>query len=99
MADFNQKISSQEKEIIGDWIFMDGEIVDDINSKRIEYLIDNELTEILVHENGWFRLFLDRVDNRFWELQYLQAELHGGGPKSLVVLDKTEVLRKYPDFR
>jgi len=99
MTDFNHKISSDENEIIGEWIFIDGEIVNDINSKRIEYLISNELTELLIHKEGWFRLYIDRRDKRFWELQYLQSELQSGGPKSLVVLDKAEVLKKYPDFR
>ena len=92
-------IAPEETEIIGNWVYSDDKIEDDFNSKRIDYLTNNVLTDILVHDNGWNRLFVDERDNRYWELHFRNSELQGGGPKSLVVLDKAEVLRRYPDFR
>ncbi|MEM7379742.1 MAG: Imm27 family immunity protein [Bacteroidota bacterium] len=40
----------------------------------------------------------DPYDNRYWELSYPQGNLHGGGPPSLINLDKDYIVKEYGEI-
>ena len=69
------------------WSIQDGRIKDNGIIKRIDFLIKNHLVEIEKYNTRWVRLFVDPADGRYWELDYPQSELHGGGPPRLRVVD------------
>ena len=70
------------------WTFQDGHLRDSGIAKRIDFLIKYHLIEIEKYNTGWVRLFVDPADDRYWELDYPQSELHGGGPPRLRVVDR-----------
>lgn len=55
--------------------------------KRIEYLIANFLIKVDSDESGWFVLYKNPIDNKYWELSYPDSELEGGGAPTLRVID------------
>ena len=86
-------IKRSEIEIIGDWRVVEGKVVSDENEIRVRWLIKRHLKKIA--GGGWETLYLDSKDGRYWELTYLQSEMHGGGPQSLVFLPKEDAEKKY----
>lgn len=54
------------------------EMQNDAIGERIQFLISNYLMEITTDSSGWFKLFQDPSDNRYWELSYPEGELHEG---------------------
>jgi hypothetical protein len=53
------------------------------------------LQKLLTSPSGWETLYLNPSDNRHWELNYLESELSGGGPPSLLYISNEDVLKKY----
>lgn len=78
------EIDRNETEIIGKWVFEKDKVTPNENCKRINSLIKNHLQKIGADESGWNILYQDPEDNRYWELIYLESELQGGGPPSLI---------------
>jgi hypothetical protein len=89
------EIKEDETAIIGNWLFDGSEMLADHNCKRVEWLTSNYLNKIAKDYSGWETLYKDPNDNRYWESTYLHSEMHGGGPKSLVLLSKEEAIIKY----
>jgi hypothetical protein len=92
------KIETTERSIIGHWIFENGVMVKDQACERVEWLIANYLNMVATDNFSWDALYVDPSDNRFWELRFLQSEMHGGGPPSLFNISKEEVEIKYPQI-
>ena len=88
-------IESNETKLTGKWIFTDGIVKEDDISKRIKDLVVNYLLEIATDESGWYKLYKDPNDHRYWELSYPQSDLQGGGPPLLTNLSKVEAKERY----
>ena len=89
------RLGPLETELHGDWFLIDGQVVGNSVSLRINHLITSELIEIATADGGWSTLYRDPSDGRFWELTYSHSEMHGGGPRSLVQLDRESAILKY----
>ena len=89
------KINQNEIEIQGSWQLIGSSIKADSISERIELLITQYLIELAKDESGWYTLFQDPEDNRYWELSYPESELHGGGAPCLKCLLESEAREKY----
>jgi hypothetical protein len=74
-----------EKEIVGKWIFEDGKIIADSNCQFIKSMIENDLKEIKVSEDGWTKQYEDK-NGIIWELTFPESDLHGGGPPKLTLI-------------
>lgn len=90
-----KKISSEEFELKGKWILENGKIVEDETCNRINYLIANYLIKIAGSSSGWETLYQDPLDKRYWELKYLESELNGGGPPTLINLNSEAARVKF----
>lgn len=88
-------LNASEIELRGNWIFSESSMIADKVSKRIEILIKDYLIEIASDYNGWEKLFLDPDDKRYWELTYLNGELHGGGTPLLKNINTAAAKKKY----
>jgi hypothetical protein len=90
-------IQSHETSIIGNWIFEDHKFQKDSACYRIEWLMQNHLQKLSVSPKwgDWEILFKDPFDGRYWELVYLQGDLHGGGPPSLICISEKTAREKY----
>jgi len=89
------RLSSEETIIWGEWNIKDGIVVPNANCDRIEFLISEILIKIRQDKSGWFQLFFDPKDNRFWELSYPESELIGGGPPKLENITYESAVSKY----
>lgn len=67
----------------------------DTIGERIQFLISNYLIEIATDSSGWFKLFRDPADNRYWELSYPESELQRGGAALLVYISEHDAKAKY----
>lgn len=90
-----KNLNQSETVLNGHWIFKNGVIVADDTSKRIAYLTQNVLKQIATSDDGWDKLFLDEIDSRYWELFYMDSELHGAGAPTLQCISKFDVVKKY----
>lgn len=88
-------IQPNEIKISGKWVSENGKLVADAVARRIDYLIQNELVEIGCSDDGWSVLYLDNTDGRYWELNYPDSGLHGGGAPSLELLTPDDASEKY----
>jgi len=86
-------IKETEVEIIGSIINDFGVFKKDRNGERIDFLITHYLSKI--SNANWTVLYQDPKDKRYWELNYPQSYLHGGGPAALTVLTQQEASEKY----
>jgi hypothetical protein len=93
------KIEPDEEKLVGRWIVEGSEVRGDPTCERIEQLIETHLKQIAISKElgAWETLFQDPDDGRFWERTYLESNLHGGGPPSLICLSAEEAKRKYGD--
>ena len=82
------RIKPHENEIIGSHFLFKGKLVADDYCERVNQLISEHLEFVSKDESGWINLYRDPDDGRYWEIVYLQSELHGGGPASLRVVTK-----------
>ena len=89
------KIKSDESRIDGHWVLRDKQMVADAACQRIQWLMENYLQKVAIDASGWDCLYRDPGDGRLWERLYLQSELQGGGPPSLVCVNKADVREKY----
>lgn len=62
---------------------------------RIGRLISGVLRRVADGPDGWSILYRDPQDGRYWELDYPQSELHGGGPPRLRLLSADDVEERY----
>ncbi|MDR6990216.1 Imm27 family immunity protein [Luteimonas sp. 3794] len=90
------KIPKEESLITGRWVLEDGRPVADENCRRIELLVRDHLKEVARDDSGWNIIYLDPRDGRLWELNYPEAESHGGGPPQLQRVTAEEVEKNYP---
>ena len=74
---------------------IDNRVIEDQTSKRVRNLTTHYLTKIVTDERGWDTLYQDPIDKRYWEKVYLQSELHGGGPPSLLNINEEKARKKY----
>lgn len=74
-----------EEEILGKWIFENGEVIPDLNCLLIEYILKNDLKEIKASEDGWTKLYEDK-NGKIWELTYPESHLQGGWPPKLTLM-------------
>ena len=72
-----------------------GNILGNAVCDRIQHLITSHLMKIGYTSSGWEALYKDPGDGRYWELVFLQGELHGGGPPTLRLLSDIEAKTKY----
>lgn len=84
------KLKPYEILLEGRWNFVEGKIIRDEVSKRIEWLVAEVLRKIGVDESGWEYLYLDEEDGRQWILFYADSQRHGGGPPSLRLMNESE---------
>jgi immunity protein 27 of polymorphic toxin system len=85
-----------EEEICGAWILDDnGQVMGDDSERRIGELIEGCL-RIADREGGWTILFRNPLNGTYWELTYPHSEMHGGGPRKLSRLSRSEVTDRYP---
>jgi hypothetical protein len=90
-----KKISKEEILIKGKWVIEKGEIKKDVNSLRIEWLIQHHLKWVSKDCSGWLNLYQDPHDGRYWELLYEDSDSHCGGPPSLKQIPKAQVKERY----
>jgi hypothetical protein len=57
------------------------------DAERIDRLLTLELIKVANGADGWSQLYQHRSTGKFWELDYPESELHGGGPRRLRELD------------
>ena len=85
------EIQPKEEKIVGAWVLQGSNVVEDEASKRINWLIENSLTEIAIL--NWQAICQDETDGRYWLLDYPQSHLQGGGPPSLECVSEKAVER------
>ncbi len=88
-------ISPSEMLLTGRWIAQGGRVIADDVCARILALTQTHLKKIGADDSGWSTLYRDPNDGRYWELNYPQGELHGGGPPELRCLTAEEARHKY----
>ncbi len=88
-------IDSQEIKIQGKWLLVNNHIEEDEASKRIYHLISSYLSKITTDTSGWYILYQDEGDGRYWELSYEQGELQGGGPPTLTCISLEDIQKRY----
>jgi hypothetical protein len=87
-------LGSDETDLVGQWLLVDGRVEGDAVSDRIQWLLPR-LDEIAHSADGWDTLYRDHRDGRWWELTYPQSEMHGGGPQRLTNISPAAVKAKY----
>jgi hypothetical protein len=89
------QLRPNESDLRGQWVLVDGKIVKDEVSTRIENLTVKCLNRVKKDKSGWNTLFRDPSDGRYWELTYTDSEIHGGGPPQLTVIEGLLAVEKY----
>jgi len=86
-----------ETDLTGRWIVVNGKVVGDAATERIEWLTARALEKIAFSpESGaWETLFRDPNDGRYWERTYPKSHMHGGGPPRLWNIAEEEAQKKY----
>jgi hypothetical protein len=82
-----KSIEPGEISIVGGWETENGSPQADAASRRIDFLIRNELERVAVSEDGWSLLFRHRILGNYWRLSYTLGETQGGGPARLDLVD------------
>jgi hypothetical protein len=88
-------ITPNETEIIGSWMMVNGRMIEDDASRRINSLIETELQYVATTKDGWEKLYRDKQDGRHWELTYPNSEMQGGGPQALLLIGPDKAKEKY----
>lgn len=85
------------KPIVGHWESRGKKVAGDGNCRFVERAIADRLRKVAPHPEAgrWQVLYVDPVLGGHWELVYLEGDRHGGGPPSLVPIDKQEALKVY----
>lgn len=92
-----KKLQPHETDLVGQWIFVGGEVKGDEACNRIEWLVSEVLEEVAIskEDGAWETLFRDPDDGRLWERTYPQSHMHGGGPPRLICLSPEQAKAKY----
>ena len=90
-----KQIESNETEILGHSIIVQGKIIDNDTTQRIFELVSRYLIKLNHDQSGWDTLYRDPKDGRLWELFYPLSEIQGGGPPSLIVISLDKAIIKY----
>jgi hypothetical protein len=90
-----RKIKHDETLISGQWIFDGSKVIADSQCERIDWLRRSYLILIATDDSGWLKLYQDPEDKRYWQLNFDQGELQGGGPPTLKLLTEHEAKEKY----
>ncbi len=91
------ELAPDEGDLRGDWLVQkDRSVLPDATEQRIEWLTKQTLQLLAKDPSGWETLYRDPRDGRLWELKYPQSEMHGGGPRRLLVVPRDEAAAKYP---
>jgi Immunity protein 27 len=72
------------------WAKKDGNVEEDSTSRRIRFLVENELEKIADSSDGWSSLFRHKKLGNFWRLSYPDSEKHGGGAPRLDLIDRAD---------
>jgi hypothetical protein len=88
-------LKRDETRLDGEWVFRGGRMVADATCERIKDLVTSHLEKVTTDRSGWDTLYRDPEDGRYWELVYLHSEMHGGGPPSLILVEKDAIKEKY----
>lgn len=86
-------IDSNETLITGEFILKHGKLTENEACERINLLVTQYLVKVTTA--NWLVLYQDPLDKRYWELNYPQGHLQGGGPSSLKMLTSAEAKQKY----
>jgi len=89
------EITSDENTIAEQWEFVGTKMRANEQGKRIDWLRENYLIKIANDESGWYTLYQDPKDKRYWELSFPSGEMQGGGPRLLKVISEEEAISKY----
>jgi hypothetical protein len=93
MSDFDKHLQSNETTLSGKSLLLDGKVVSDITSERIDWLVQHHLQKVATSTSGWETLYRDPNDGRYWERTYPQSETHGGVHQDLTLLPWTTLKR------
>jgi len=83
------------KKIIGKWIVENGKVIENQECVDIKNLTETELEQIATREGGWVKLYKNKNTGEYWELDYPQSELQGGGPPTHEQVEAGEVQKRY----
>jgi hypothetical protein len=91
------KLSPSEHEIVGSWSVENGNICADEACQRIKWLTESYLRKVATSQlcGNWETLYQDPDDGRYWECNYPQGEMQGGGPPCLKFVSRDEASAKY----
>ena len=93
------KLSHDETELIGEWLFDGDNVEGDDNCSRIKWLTENILEKVAYSREygAWETLYVDKEDGRYWAMTYPKSHMHGGGPPALKCISVNDAHKKY-DF-
>jgi hypothetical protein len=89
------EINSNETSIVEQWEFVNNKMTTNEQGKRMDLLIMGYLKKVAADASGWYILYQDPKDKRYWELSFPKSEMQGGGPRLLSVLSEKEAMDKY----
>jgi hypothetical protein len=92
-----KQLEPSETDLTGEWVVVNGRVVGDAVTERIEWLTSNVLEKIGPSEEsgGWDVLYRDRNDGRYWELTRPKSQMHGGGPPRLTCISAEDARREF----
>jgi hypothetical protein len=99
MADTKTMLRPDESRLVGAGVSSSVGFTADLTVRRIEDLVAHHLQFIGTDRTGWDKLYLDRSDERLWEMTYPESQMHGGGPPTLSVISANDASRKYSSIR
>lgn len=88
-------LNPKECDLIGKWELVNGKVVADATTSRIEALVEKELEKVGSDPTGWDTLYRDPQDGRYWDLTFPDSSLHGGGPPRLTSVSGDHARNKY----
>lgn len=91
------KLKPDETDLLGKWLVVEGNVVADATSERINNLVEQHLEKVTADASGWDTLYRDPADGRYWELTYPESSWQGGGPPRLTYLSHEQARAKYGD--
>jgi hypothetical protein len=89
------RLQPTESDLTGQWILVEGKMIKDRVSERIDELVKKHLIKVKADTSGWNILYQDPSDSRYWELTYPNSEMQGGGPPRLSVIAVSHATEKY----
>ena len=88
-------LQESESELIGGIEMIDGRPELDPASRRLAWLVENSLHHVADDASGWFSLFQDPRDGRYWERDFPNSGQAGGGAARLTVVSLSAASCKY----